>query len=330
MKAIAYLCLKRPLVNLTCQILAGFVLSHVYFNAEAMLAEAMSAEAMSAEAVSNGNLDGLRLAAILNGNRSSINDIPPNESYLRTIGTTKGRPGLSLPHGSSFEDTIDIIDTKGATGIQERYDYYLRDYEMRKQYGLINSGSEKGYVDQMSLMSKDLLSEVQHQQTKKGEQTLKNLSDREKETLVAISPLVGAGAVVVALKNGRSFHIKLNENLAVTTSANVPAQTGHFSLASPWVEGSVDISAKVPGLVAPSSPDERYKFSLSRNLPWVNASSKFTYGSTTNSLNAALSRRITNNLLLEMDSSFPLDGGACSDLFAMRNGIVKLQYDFRF
>ncbi|MGK5089778.1 hypothetical protein WDW86_19680 [Bdellovibrionota bacterium FG-2] len=83
------------------------------------------------------------------------------------------------------------------------------------------------------------------------------------------------------------------------------AQSGSLSLASPVANGSFDLRTAIPAATDPFSRNERYKFSLSRGLPW-SMSTGVSYGGTTSTGSGLLSKQISEHVTAVVDSLRPV------------------------
>lgn len=233
--------------------------------------------------------------------------------------------------GSEVSVLDELIDRHTALDLRQRYQDMSRDYELKRSYGLVDSRREQQRGDEVNDFGRQIVGEVQRYQTARNTEKLKTAVDRDPDLQVLAKPaaVVAAGAAVY---RGTPMNLRLNEDTKLRAVTNVRNQTSEFSLLSPVVTTSVGVNLSKPedrDPTQPPDPDpthqiERYHFSFSRGLPIWDLSSGLSYGGTTSSVSASLSKRVTNNLTAEVDSIRPIKQGYYNE------ECLKLNYGLQF
>jgi hypothetical protein len=123
--------------------------------------------------------------------------------------------------------------------------------------------------------------------------------------------------------------VELSSSTRIEASTNFVEDRAQFRLMSDWVQGQFDFTGNPQGVqqaqLDPTQVQERYRFSLTRNLSIWNLSSGLIYGATSQSVSAQISKPIANNLTCVVDTRRPLTGNAMP-----AEEKVTLQYGIRF
>ena len=91
------------------------------------------------------------------------------------------------------------------------------------------------------------------------------------------------------------------------TKADIPGQKGQFWLATPLINGSLDVVFGQPwqvsylgGLQQGPMDAEQYRLSLNRMFPILNVNSDLTYGLTSTIIKTSLTKQLTDHLICEL------------------------------
>jgi hypothetical protein len=122
-------------------------------------------------------------------------------------------------------------------------------------------------------------------------------------------------------------NIQITDETKVSTRTDLLHAQGEVNLESPAMNCRVSMdgrSATDPATAAVTST-ERYRVSLSRPLPIFELSSAVTYGGSTNTVRAAISRPLADHLTGEFDSVRGSDAAGVPT-----EQSLKLMYGFSF
>lgn len=258
---------------------------------------------------------GLLLLNVVSSQVYAATDLKP--SWVR-------KPVLDLPNCSflSPKDPLSLADyrdevftPKQAMELRQQYDDLTRTYQMRKNYSLLEFQEEENHRNQLTGFGKTIQDRVLDHEAKKSEERFKALA-RKDGNLKKPAAVVGA---LVTVYTGRPVTTRLSENTRLVgrttvrpdATGKVQWQSGQLQLLSPLVNTTFDVAATLPASVDPNTAEaakaeDRYKLSVTRALPLVNVSSGLTYGSTTRTLSASLSRQLTDHLSCVIDTRRPL------------------------
>jgi hypothetical protein len=196
-----------------------------------------------------------------------------------------------------------IVDRKTALSMRQEYDDLVRWHEMRERYGLNSNQDDRVHTAKVSELTTDILKRIEMQHVRKNSAKLRKIVETDPTFAPIISKVrrpVGLVFAVAGIYTGEPMNVQLSERTRLTARTNVPAKRGQLFVASPLMNGSVDFIANASS----QEKEERYRFSVSRNLPVFDLSSSLSYGTTTNAMTASLSRPLfVPNLTAVMDAS---------------------------
>ncbi|MDR3605781.1 MAG: hypothetical protein P4M08_00195 [Oligoflexia bacterium] len=203
-----------------------------------------------------------------------------------------------------------FIDQRVAAQLRQQYDDLNRNYEIRRDYGLMAPNyDEQVHAGQISDLGHNAM---QRFQTYEGEKVKKSA-----EANPDLQPLMAPAAVMggaMAVYRGTGVNLYRDGDIKVRAKASFRNRTTGLELNSPLVHGSLDMTATAPStldptVISPLDPAaraERYRLSLSRLLPF-DFSSGLSYGTTTSTMSASLSRKLTNNLTAVVGAAKTMD-----------------------
>ena len=245
--------------------------------------------------------------------KQPIVELNPNDSFLVNL-----QRNASL----SSEGDAGFLDPKFAVEVRQQYDDMVRTYELRRQYGLVDPHEEAGHDQQMNDLKNSVVNQVRLYQMKKNLKKVEKMALRDESLRFIAKPVAVAGAIT-AVASGAPLSFDLTDSTRLTTRTNVRDQTSQIALASPLGVGSLDFAGKAPDTTPdPTVTAERYRFSLLRDLP-LSMTSGLSYGSTTSTVSASLSKQIMPNLTCVLDSTHPLyeNGRSKQETFRLLYGI---------
>jgi hypothetical protein len=244
--------------------------------------------------------------------------VDPNQSFLADLDR--------LPHSGEGDALNGLIGKQQASELRQDYRDRFRDFELRARYGLLDPEQERKYQEEQRNFSRDVFVAVRSRQLTQKRKEIRRAAERidvAREPFAVLAFLLG-------IYSGEPVDLKVNDDTGIRARSNMKDSQGELHLRSPLLNGSFEMSAKSPEERDPFAalPDdpiqraERYKLSVSRDLP-LDFSSGMTYGSTTRSVTASVSRPLSDHLTWELGTTR-----------AIRNdrneGTLKLLYDLRF
>jgi hypothetical protein len=211
-----------------------------------------------------------------------------------------------------------IINQKYSNAMMQEYNDRTRDYEMRSNYGLTDMASTAAYGTQTQPYTDNMSSAV-----KTGQ----------------ISAPVAYTGSVASFYFGNALDTHLNDDTRLWARADVPNQTGEVKVWSPIVNSSMSVDnsdyAKMalgaggqPARDPSGNIHERYRMAVNRGLSIWDFSSELSYGATSSTVHAALSKPIVGNLTGIVESVHP--AGAALQAGAPPEQIVRLAYGITF
>jgi hypothetical protein len=231
----------------------------------------------------------------------------PNCSFLSDVNHADEASPLALTQ---------LMDHKTILSLNQRYQDMNRDYELKQKYGLVDNTQEQQHGDDVHHFARQVVGEVRRYQTSREFRQLKKAADQDD----SIQPLMKPAAVVgagVAIYSGTPVNLQIDEDTRLRAVTDVRNQTGQFALLSSVGTTAVDFDMNKPDPNRPYTPEigaqpERYRLSFSRGLPVWDLSSGLSYGGTTSSVGASLSKSLAPNLTAVVDTVRPVQAGRYS------------------
>jgi hypothetical protein len=258
-----------------------------------------------------------------------------NESFLADLEQGKNSVATLEWRDKIFEPALDA-------DAERQYERLTRDYESRERHGLVSQVERQSYISRLSGFAADVLNQVRRYHVNgnidKAKAAVPNLIDKKDPVIQAIGKPLGLVSAVAAVTTGHPFSFNFGSDASLTARTDVRKQNGSFEMRSIWLNWAMDVYG-LPYPKAMSSPlrlisdgeeksDEKYRFSLSRDLPELKLNSGISYGGTTGTLTASLSKQLTSNLTCIVDSSRPV----WVDRASLQNSqeTIRLLYGFSF
>lgn len=240
-----------------------------------------------------GSITDLRPSWIGKGNAAGWT---PNVSFLNNLSFShEGEPGLA----------DELMDASVASRIQREYEEMNRDHETRRYHGLLNSQTVDERANRVNEISRQALDEVRTFQRNK--QSRKVLGAIERNP--SLKKPVAVAAAVAAVVTGNPYRTRIGGSTDLALSTNLPFQTGYIQFYSPIVNGAFTASGNPDSgnsmtLPPPSwvSRSEHYSFSLSRPLPVWGLGTGVSYGGSSNTVNASVSKELSSHLTCSVNT----------------------------
>jgi hypothetical protein len=215
-----------------------------------------------------------------------------------------------MNHSEDPNFLTQLLDQKSVLNLNQQYQDMNRDYELKQKFGLVDRTQEQSHGDDVHHFGRVAFAEVRKYQTNQEAKRLKKVVDQDETLKVFMKPaaVVGAGA---AIYGGTPVNLQIDEDTRMRAMANVPSQTAQFSLFSTLGTTSVDFDLNRPDpnrpyTANPRAQIERYRLTFSRGLPIWNLSSGLTYGGSTSTVGASLSKNLVPHLTAIVDTVRPM------------------------
>ncbi len=252
-------------------------------------------------------------------------------------------------NSSSAENWIQetVMNPGMARGLRADYENRYSTYELRTFQGLQSHETDRAFFEGTSKFSTEALDKIKTYNREQGLARARDMvttDSRVKSIFRKIKPYMGPLAIVGAVwsfyfgtpaewqvaestKVSARWCGKTPEMSAIPFLPNCVSQSGSFSILSPVVNSSFEVTSQAPVTSDPFSQYEHMKFSVSRELPW-NMSTGLTYGQTSGSVSASLSKQVTEHITAVVDSRHPIS----AEVAAIRptEETVKVLYAIRF
>ena len=198
----------------------------------------------------------------------------------------------------------EILDQKSYITLRQAYFDEVRNYEYRSQYSLVTKEEEEAHTRQMRRFSDNIVSKVKDYQQKGYIDKASKFAQNDPYLRELAKP-GGILAFVAGAYFGQEIKFKLGEQTRMSAKSKLKEKEGGMSLQSPVVNAGVDISGKAPETrdAFHTEPGERYSVNVNRSIPIVDVTSTVSYGSSSQTMNAALSRPIVANLTAVVDTT---------------------------
>jgi hypothetical protein len=233
-----------------------------------------------------------------------------------------------------------IFNPRLAREMNQRYEDATREYRMRERHDLATLHEQRAYIERMSGFAMDVLQEIKRYHWREKITEVREAAVRAVKNgsalVQTLSKPVALALAAAAISTGQPVSVKVNDETRLTARTNVQSQKGKFEMVSPVVNGSVDFVGKAPSYrdpyalppVDPDAREERYRVSVARGVPGLDVTTGLSYGSTTTTLTASVSKELMSNLTCVVDSSKPTRPERSN----LPNGqeSVRLLYGIRF
>jgi len=228
--------------------------------------------------------------------KKSYYNMPVNESFLGAVAVN-----------ATPKNEIDFsLDRKTTNATIQQYDDLVRNYEMRKTYGLTDSQDELNYAAQIGDLSKSLIREVRNTQIRKNLKKAETAALKNEHLKKAAKPIAVATAITAAC-TGTPVTLRLGQDTELRSTTNVMDKTGQIQFISPEIKGGIDVAVNAPERAKDFvASGEKYRFSLLREVPLIEVTSGLAYGTTTTGLTASVSKQIYDNVTCVVDSTRPV------------------------
>lgn len=202
----------------------------------------------------------------------------------------------SVRNRSSQTSGGELMDSKKALELRQQYDDMVRNYEQRKVYRQNSAQEDQQHTQKVRGFSRTVVREVEKQQITQQTAQAKKAAENDPVLSKAAKPL-GIVAAGVAIYYGAPVNFDMGSETQLTARTVVPRSEGSLSLNSPLIRTSADFL-----YAAPRAGQDQVRLGVSRELGW-DMSSGLSYGNTTQSTTASVSKKLNENLTWVVDSS---------------------------
>lgn len=216
-----------------------------------------------------------------------------NNSYFADFGARYDR---SARWGSLNDE---LLDPKRSCELKSEYERMVRDHEMQAHHDLITIEGQKKHLDDMRGFGRKVVGEVRSTQVRERRDELKEFAENSPGAVRKPLQLMTAAAAIY-YGQAAPMSVRITEGVGLSAHANGHEKRGNVQLSTPIVHGSFSVVGDAPEKRDPWGPEpadpiqreERYRVSISRELPIWELQSGLSYGSTTSRVSATLSKEL--------------------------------------
>ena len=250
----------------------------------------------------------------------SASELGANSSFLN---------GRVSDNASSTKD--ELIAPAMASQMKLQYEDMNRSYDQRATYAQVSPEEARQHSQAMRDFSKSMALTVGRYQLSQNLEKVRQFAENDPilGTLKNPAALIAAG---VAIYGGQPVRVRIGDDVHMTAKAHGPSREGQFAVQSSVVNTTVDVKAgsrsdeeeRQQKALDPTRRDERFRLGFSRGLPVWDLQSGVSYGGTTGTMTASVSKQLNRNLTCVVDSSHNLTTAQSSE------ESLKLLYGLRF
>ena len=198
-----------------------------------------------------------------------------------------------------------MLSNHAVQDIEQQYLARTRDYDMRKNSGIATTVDEGSYVSDVTSMGKSMYTAARMTPLRQYQQGFHDSASQG-----GVSKPVAVVGTAVALGSGTPIPIDLGDDTRCTWVGDLLNQHGELNLVSPFLNAHVEMNMKDAAQdpsqpLDPTGDAERYKVSVNREVAFQ-VTSSVTYGSSSSSFAASLSRPIISNLSGSVNTTRPV------------------------
>lgn len=241
----------------------------------------------------------------------------PNQSYLQNTRT-------DLP----LERSIlagNLMDHRTTSAFQTAYLQRSDNYEARRNYGQLTLDDRSRYSADMTDLSRRVFQEMNRSRIDR-EEVKQNIE--QAPTGVQVSTLVMM--TLVATSVGEPVRLKLKDDTEIYAKTDLSNRKGDLKVSSRLINSELNFRGDVPLVTDANRLQlyERYRFSLGRSIPLWDLRSGLTYGGTTSTLSASLTKPIMPGLEASVTAINPV--GKDRPTLTSPEQRLSVEYKLRF
>jgi hypothetical protein len=249
--------------------------------------------------------------------RTKGQSLKPQWSGMSSITSSSNQSFLNNTSHNS-QALVELLDPRDILILTQQLNDLNRDYNLRKNFGLVSPQFEASHTSRLTDFSKHVFGRIQDRQIEKEKRKLLGLIDEIKNSdLVKIIEKPAAVLVaIMALYSGKAIQVEVADNTKVSARAAVPSGSAQISVMSPLLNGSVDVLTHAPAGRDPTAMpqdnplfrgDERYKVSLIKNIHEIGFTGGLHFLSTSRIVGVSIGKGILPNLNCTIHYFYPLD-----------------------
>jgi hypothetical protein len=246
----------------------------------------------------------------------SASSMKHNDSFLSDI-----QSNLDEARTEAFLKRF--FDVKKSAEVRMNFEFLTRDYQMRRHHNLLDPVTERAYLEKFVEQRKEAIRVMSRHQQKQAQQQVKTAQQRGE-----ISTPVVVSSTLAGVYFGEPLNVLLGDDTQLMARTDFISERAEVKLSSTIVDGSVDFASsravEEAQRLDPGKQHERYKVSLSRGLGLWDLSSGVSYGGTSNSFTAMISKPLSGNLTCIVDRNQNIANPT------QVNDTVQLQYGINF
>ncbi len=241
--------------------------------------------------------------------------VAPNQSFLSDT-----RSNMEAIREEAFVDQI--MDRGRAAELRQDYERVTRAYHQEQAFGLIDPTAELAWMDRFDQKRREALREVRRHKVGQTRNEVRGAAKRGE-----ISAPVMVSSTLASLYFGTPVNVDIDQAVRISAKTDFIDDRAQVKITSNVVDGALDIAgdSHMNQDVDPSRREERYRVSLTRQLPVWDLSSGVAYGGTTKSLSASIAKPLSDNLTCVVDTRQRMDQPA-----AKTENTLTFQYGLRF
>ncbi|MBC7693027.1 MAG: hypothetical protein H7222_14790 [Methylotenera sp.] len=234
----------------------------------------------------------------------------PNNSFLSTLD-----PQLNQ------KSSEPLFDPRVSADMQMRYNDMNREYDMRKTHDLVSMEEEREHNRKMSQFSRQAATAYGRGHVAVKLANLQRSIENEPSLARPAAVVVAAAAIYT----GKEMKYRVTDDTHLVGRTDGPNREANFRIDSPLLDSRLDYKAGFDDQPANLlNQHETMKVSVARGLPLWNLRSGLTYGSSSATVTASISKQLNPNLTCVVDSAH----SSRSDQTSQES--VKLYYGLSF
>jgi hypothetical protein len=223
---------------------------------------------------------------------SEFRGVVSNSTYLRT---TRGLEGQNL------RDLV--FDHQMSCQMKQQFEDMTRQYEYRKLYKLTTVYEDQQHLENVSNFSRNAVDSFQNFHFQRGLQDAQGKLEKTEFAQTAKKP-IGIMVGAAAIYTGRPMRFRALQS-RFEARTDVRNRRGSLGVQSPWFHGGVEYAdiAERGNVLDVTQTEERARWNIARGIPILDVNCGLSYGVTTQTATASLSKQLTPNLSAVVDSS---------------------------
>jgi hypothetical protein len=259
---------------------------------------------------------------------------PLADQRLNETALLRKETSYQDPSGLEFNHLLG--GDKQALALRQQYEDMNRNYEVRENYSLLDPQETMDHANQVSQFSHDVMTRVRMEQVHNNSRLMRDAA-MQSQSLSSVRQPIGVVAGLAAIYSGEPMKWDVTDKLHLRARTMVRDSRGELGLDSPLMNGRVEVATQMPDHYTPDDPrfadgsqaNERVKLSLSKDLP-LQISSGMSFGTSTGTMAASVSRPISEHVTCVVDSIRPMRSMDFPTPPSLQEERVKVLYGVSF